>query len=89
MRVRLRIIDGSTVLVDAHVPSVLVVDVTAAVERRVYGRSVAELYLAVSVLRVEDDGGVAGTLDLYEHDKGGLGRGWGRVVRDQFRHFCH
>ena len=88
VRVRLRIIDGSTVLVDAHVSSVLVVDVAAAVERRVYGRSVAELDLAIAVLRVEDDGGVAGTLDLYEHDKGGLARGWRRVVRDRFRHFC-
>ena len=88
VRVRLRIIDGSTVLVDAHVSAVLVIDVATAIQCRVDGRSVAELDLTVAVLRVEDDSRVAGTLDLNEHNEGRLGHGWRRVVCDSFRLFC-
>ena len=77
--VRLRVIDGSTILVDANVAAVVVVDVTTAVHRGVDGRAVAKLDLAVPLLCVEQNRGVAGTLDLHKHDKGRLADGRRRV----------
>ena len=80
MAVRLWVIDGSTVLVDANVATVVVVDVTTAVHRSVDRRAVAKLYLTVPVLRVEQNRGVPWTFHLHKHDE--------RCLVDGRRVFC-
>ena len=78
--VRLWVIDGSTILVDANVATVMVVDVTTAVHRSVDRRAVAKLHLTVPVLRVEQNRGVPWTFHLHKHDE--------RCLVDGRRIFC-
>lgn len=77
------VIDGSTILINANVSTVMVVDVAAAVQCRVHCGSVAKLHLTFAMFCVEQHGGVAGALDLYEHHKRRLARGRRLLCRVQ------